>query len=295
MAERNRLIGTITSGGTTPPAPAGRLTAGVVAGELSRITPRDSNILNLLDQHGTFTTEQLTAMHFGSLDRARNRLNLLRSRGVLDRFRHYHHPGSQSWRWVLGPVGAAIVAASRGEALPRPAAVRDAAARLAVSPTLRHRLAVNGWFAALLAYARARDGVTLTHWWNEAACREATGNLVRPDGHGRWHTAGRVVPFWLEMDLGTEPIPRVVAKLAGYANLVGAPLAAPVLFWLPNAVREANIAARMARTGPPPGVVVATASDDTGDPDGPAGAVWRIVGHPARVRLADLPGVRGAP
>ena len=44
---------------------------------------------------------------------------------ILDRFRHYQPPGSQSWRWTLGPVGAAIVAASRGEPMPRPVAVRD--------------------------------------------------------------------------------------------------------------------------------------------------------------------------
>lgn len=298
MADRQRLIGTITTSGTTgaagQPMPAGRLAQAIIV-ENGRLTLRDRTLLNLLADHLTFTTEQLAAIAFGSLGHTRNRLNQLHARGILDRFRQLQRPGSQSWRWTLGPVGAAIVAASRGVTIPRPAAVRDAAARLAVSPTLNHRLAVNGWFAGLLAYARTRDGVRLSRWWTEARCREATANLVRPDGHGMWQEAGRVVPFWLEMDLDSEPVARVVAKLTGYANLTGTHHGFPVLFWLPTTARETNLLARMTRTGTPPGVVVATASNDTADPDGPAGAVWRTAGHPARVRLVDLPGSRGAP
>lgn len=274
--------------------PAGRL-AEVIIVEQGRLTVRDRTLLNLLADHLTFTTEQLAVIAFGSLGHTRNRLNQLHDRGVLDRFRQLQRPGSQSWRWTLGPVGAAIVAASRGLAIPRPALVRDAAARLAVSPTLNHRLAVNGWFAGLLGYARTRDGVRLSRWWTEARCREATANLIRPDGHGMWHEAGRAVPFWLEMDLHTEPVARVVAKLTGYANLSGTQHGYPVLFWFPTATREASVAARLARTGVPAGVVVATGSDDTTDPDGPAGAVWRVIGRPGRVRLSDLPAPGGAP
>src|SRR5438874_1020525 len=116
-------------------------------------TPRDRLILDLLADHHTFTTDQLADLAFTSLGRTRNRLSDLHARGVLDRFRHYQRPGSQSWRWTLGPVGAAIVAASRGEPMPRPVTVRDATARLAMSPTLPHLLAVNGFFVALTAHA----------------------------------------------------------------------------------------------------------------------------------------------
>lgn len=293
--ERHRLIGTITASGTSAPAAGVRLTATAVASELARITPRDRKILDLLDQHGTLTTEQITDLNFGTVGRARNRLNLLWTRGVLDRFRHYHRPGSQQWRWVIGPLGAAIVAAGRGEALPRPSVVRDAGARLATSPRLGHLIAVNGFFVALTAHARTHDGVSLARWWNEAGCREATGNLVRPDGHGLWVTGAHRVPFWLEMDLGTEAIARVSGKLAGYAHLTGSRHPYPVLFWLPTATREANLSAHLARVGIPGGVTVATASDDHGDADGPAGVVWRVPGHPGRIRLADLPVPGGAP
>jgi hypothetical protein len=220
------------------------------------------------------------------MGRARNRLNTLHDRGVLDRFRHFQRPGSQSWRWTLGPVGAAVVAAAREQTPPRPSAVRDLTARLAVSPTLRHRLAVNGFFVALLAYARTRDGARLARWWNETRCREATGNLVRPDGHGVWVVCGRAVPFWVEVDLGTETVRRVAGKLTGYAHLAGTRRAYPVLFWLPGTAREANLHALLSRSGIPHGLTVATGTAQDGDPAGPA---WHVPGHPGRVTLADLP------
>lgn len=294
--DRNRLIMNIPPTGT-PAASSSRLTASVVAAELSRLTPRDRLLLDLLDQHSTFSTDHLVSLAFGSPGRARNRLNLLYAREILDRFRLYHRPGSQSWRWTLGPVGAAIVAAGRGEAMPRPAAVRDTTARLAMSPRLNHLLATNGFFVALTGDARTRAGIRLARWWNETRCREATGNLVRPDGHGVWVTGGRAVPFWLEMDLGTETLQRVADKLTGYAAL-GPRRAYPVLIWLPTAAREANLHAHLSRAGVPDGVSVATAADDyAAAHGGPAGPVWRVPGDPARVALADLPGITsdGAP
>jgi hypothetical protein len=292
--DRNRLIRDITPTSPSSSAPTGaRLTASVVARELGRLTPRDRLLLNLLDQHRTLTTDQLAEVAFGTLGRARNRLNLLLDRDILDRFRHYQRPGSQSWRWCLGPIGAAILAAGRGDPMPRPGAVRDATARLATSPTLAHLLTTNGFFVALTAHARTHDAIELTRWWNETRCREATGNLVRPDGHGVWVVGARVVPFWLEADLGTETLSRVVGKLTGYAALPPA-RAYPVLFWLPTAARELNFHAYLTRAGVPDGLTVVTASADTAD--GPAGPVWRVAGQPGRVTLADLaPARNGAP
>jgi Replication-relaxation len=287
--DRNRLIVPITPSGQAAGL-AVRLTASVVSDALSRITPRDRDLLGLLSEHKTFTTEQIGALAFGSIGRARNRLNTLHSRSVLDRFRHYQRPGSQSWRWTLGPLGAAIVAASHGDALPRPAAVRDATARLATSPTLVHLIGTNGFFIALAAHARDHDGARLATWYGEARTRETAGNLVRPDGHGVWTVSGRRVPFWLEHDTGTEPLGRVVGKLTDYAHLAGTRRAYVVLFWLPGAVREANLHDTLARTGIPDGVHVATASaDHAAGHGGPAGPVWHIPGRAGRLTLADLP------
>lgn len=284
-----RLIVPITASGDS--SPHARVTVRAVAGELSRITPRDRDLLNLLAAHRTFSTEQIAAMCFGSSGRALNRLNQLRTRGVLDRFRHYQRPGSQSWRWTLAPLGAAIVAAGRGEALPRSATVREATARLSASPTLDHLLAVNGFFAALTHHARRDRTSSLDLWWSEAKVRQETANMVRPDGHGVWVEGGRRAPFWLEVDLGTETLARLVAKLDDYARLVGTSLDYPVLFWLDSTTREANLHNALARAGVPAGVRVATATTTEAQPGGgPAAAVWWLVGDPQRVRLAELPG-----
>lgn len=259
-----------------------------VADELPRLTDRDRTILGLLAEHQTFTTDQLAAIAFGSLGRARNRLTQLHQRGVLDRFRHYQRPGSQSWRWVLGPVGAAIIAAERGEQLPRPAAVRDRMTRLATSPVLGHLLGCNGFGAALFGYARTHPGYALARWWAEPTATRAAAGLARPDGHGVWVAPdGRRAGWWLEHDTGTEPLARVIAKLTDYAALAGTAWALPVLFWVPTARRAANLTDRVTDTPPPPGVAVAVASADT--PSGPAGPVWRLAGCPGRHALADLP------
>lgn len=284
--DRNRLIRDIPPAGAQP-AGSASTTASVVAGELGRLTPRDRHILELLDQHRTFTTDQLATLAFSSVARARNRLSTLYVRDILDRFRLYQRPGSQAWRWTLGPVGAAILAAGRGDTLPRPSAVRDATMRLAASGTLAHLLTVNGFFVALTGHARAHPGARLVRWWCETRCREATGNLARPDGHGVWSDAGRAAPFWVEVDLGTEPLRRVAGKLTGYAALPPR-RAYPVLFWLTSTTREANLHAHLSRTGVPDGVTVATAPAEAG---APAGAVWRVVGRSRRVSLADF----GAP
>ncbi len=289
---RNRLIRDITPTSPQVSAPTGaRLTASVVAGELTRLTPRDRHLLDLLDQHKTLTTDQLVDVAFGSLGRARNRLNTLLGRHILDRFRHYQRPGSQSWRWTLGPVGAAIVAGSRGEPFPRPSAVADATARLAVSPTLGHLIGVNGFFTRLHGHARHRGDAHLDRWWNEARCRTATGGLVRPDGHGLWSADGRRVGFWLEYDTGTEPLLRVVAKLGDYGRLGGTPWALPVLFYVPGPRREANLANVLARTPLPARLVVATTNHQHSDATdrGPAGPIWRAPDDAARVPLSALP------
>lgn len=287
--DRNRL-----TPGVTPVRPVGgtadRVTTVGVAAELARLTPRDRLVLDLLHTHRTLTTDHITAIAFGSLGRARNRLNTLRQRGILDRFRHYHRPGSQSWRWTLGPVGAAIIAAATNQPAPRPATVRDATARLATSPTLAHLLGINGFFAALIAYTRDHDGTRLAGWWPESRARRAAGNLARPDAYGHWHAHGRHVQFWLEYDTGTEPLHRVAAKLDDYAHLADTPRAFPVLIWLPTALRETHLHAHLARAGIPSGVAVATApADYAATHHGPAGPVWSLPGQPGRVALADLP------
>jgi hypothetical protein len=91
----------------------------------------------------------------------------------------------------------------------------------------------------------------------------------------------------------------VAAKLSPYRRLRidGGP-AWPVLFWLPTAVREANLHRRLAAMGPLC-VTVATASREHAahtTPAGPPGPVWKVAGNGRRrLPLAELPGAPGQP
>ena len=273
----------------TTPDGARRHSGSAVADELRRLTPRDLWLLDLLAEHQTLTTAQITELGFGSADRARHRLAILHGRGVLDRFRRYVWPGTQCWHWTLGTLGAAVAAATAGREPPRPAVLRDELTRLAASPRLGHLVGVNGFFVALVAHARTRDEATLTRWWSERQATRECGDRPRPDGHGIWTEHGRAVPFWLEYDTGTErPASRLSGKLGDYAGLPRT-LAYPVLFWLPSAVREANLCAHLTRTGIPAGVsVVTAAADHAAEHGGPPGPVWAVHGRAGRLRLAEL-------
>lgn len=256
---------------------------GRVAAELARLTPRDRWLLDLLDQHQVFTTMQVTTLCYPSLHRAQYRLRQLHRREVVDRFRAGARPGSETYRWTLGPVGAAITATAAGRHAPRPQQVRAHVDRLATSPKLHHLLAVNGLFVTLAGYARDHAGVALTRWWSERQATTAAGNLVRPDGAGTWTSGGAQVPFFVEVDRGTELLPRLAEKLHnGYTRLSGTRLAWPVLFWLPNPAREDHLHQLLAQQGTA-GVSVATATPVHGHPAGP---VWRLAGQPDATRLA---------
>jgi len=259
-----------------------------VASELRRLMPRDRWLLDLLHEHQIFTTSQVAALAFDHIHTARNRLVALSQRSVLARFRDGVRPGSQQWRWTLGLVGAAYIAARDGAPEPTPAVVRQKINRLAASPRLAHLLGVNAFFTGLAAHARHAPGARLETWWSERSCHAVTGDLVRPDGHGTWAEGGRTCSFWLEYDRASEPAHRVAAKLDGYAALhraTGTPQT--VLFILATPAREASLRTRMAAhpaitTG---ALTVATATEPCPEPAGP---VWAATSAPGRVRLARL-------
>jgi hypothetical protein len=129
-----------------------------VASELRRLMPRDRWLLELLNEHQVFTTEQVAALGFDHIHTARNRLVLLNRRGILARFRDGARPGSQQWRWTLDLIGAAWIAARAGEPEPKPAVIRRRINRLASWPGLAHRLGTNGFFVDLAAHARHTAG-----------------------------------------------------------------------------------------------------------------------------------------
>jgi hypothetical protein len=288
-------------------APRAANPTGHQAALAGRLTARDRWILHMLHEHRVLTTHHLTALAFPSPRAARLRLRELYLWSVLDRF-HPHTPtGSAPGHYVLGPAGAAVLAAEHGIDPNHFGYRRDRTNAIAHSLRLAHTLGVNTWFTTLTtngASARAvrltrdRPAVRLTVWWSEARCARHFGDLTRPDAYGRLTTAphadsgcgggtggGGDFEFFLEYDTGTEPLTRLARKLPGYAALADATgIATPMLLWLPTARREAAARQRLTRvltdpsTDSPSRVLVATAAADLLDPAdphaGPADAVW---------------------
>jgi Replication-relaxation len=259
-----------------------------------RLTDRDHAILHLVGEHRVFTTHQLAHVFFDSHDRAEHRLRELTQARLLARFRPHtrHGEGSAPYHYVLGPLGAAVVATEQGVDARQPSYRADKALAIAHSQRLAHVVGVNGFFIALAGYARHQraQGARLTVWWSERRCADRWGRLVRPDGYGRWQEYGREVDFFLEYDRGTEPLDRLAAKLAGYRELADATqIPTPVLFWLPSSRREASLRQALvheARWAWVP-FLVATASPALAL--GPAEAAWLPLGQSwPRRRLIDL-------
>ncbi|WP_330178792.1 replication-relaxation family protein [Nocardia sp. NBC_01503] len=281
------------------------------AGPWFRLLDRDRRLLYLLNEHKVLTTDQIAALEFTSTRRAQDRLRKLREMGMLFAFRESLYGGGTSQtRHALGYSGARLIAAARAEKPPTPAAHAVMLERLACSPTLEHRLGVNGFFAALAAHrnpARHQDIAKvegLTQWWSEHQCSEFfqidtySGEQVRlhPDGYGCWERHDRAVRFFLEFDTGTESLTTLTRKLTAYQSFPTEDFGI-LLFCLHSTRRETTARAALHKTlrDHQPGLVIATSARDHVHPDGPAGPVWALltphIGDSAasRLHLADLP------
>jgi hypothetical protein len=200
--------------------------------------------------------------------------------------------------WVPGMLSARYAALARDEHPPNSRRLQNRQDRIYASSTLPHLLAVNDFFVALLAHARQHPGSRLRRWWSERSTAAAYGQRIHPDGHDVWADGDTETGFFLELDRGTEPVGRLVDKLAPQARLqaAGGPNY-PVLFVLPTPAREQHLHRRLADQ-PEPTLMVATTSPEAArDPGrlrrlhGPAGPVWRVAGNGRhRMRLTDLPG-----
>jgi hypothetical protein len=250
---------------------------------LGRLTERDRFICRTLWEHRVLTTEQTCDLCFSNLTTAQHRLVTLWRLGVLDRFRPLRPTGSESWRYTLGPAGAAIVAAERGVEAPRASTLQSRVVALAAGQRTGHNLGVNGFFCSLHKAGRRQPGAAVVAWWSERRCAAEWGELVRPDAYGVWEQDGRRVEFFLEHDTGTEALSRVAAKLDGYRDLADADgIARPVLFWLTQPGREPGLRRALGKTAVPVFTAVTGGA-------GPAEAVWLRLGEEGpRRRLIEV-------
>jgi hypothetical protein len=279
-----------------------RLDPAVIAGLARRLTDRDRRVLDLLYEHKVLTTTQITQVAFSTDRYTRRRLTSLYRYRAVDRFRPFiPRGGSAPWHYVLDEAGALIVAQARGTTIQELPFRRDHMMDIALSPSLAHTVAVNGFFAALAATARRDPAGELTVWWTERQCRRAWPDGIRPDGYGRWRVtsggAPRETDFFLEMDRGTETLARLAAKLDSYADLAGRTgYRTPVLFCLPGPGREQALRPLIAGAPVPVATTTAALAGLAGPAQppgpsretGPAGPVWLPAGARRRIRLADL-------
>ncbi|MFY1703042.1 replication-relaxation family protein [Micromonospora sp. WMMA1923] len=251
------------------------------------ITDRDRLLLQLLDDHQVLTTDQIHRMLFHARRTCQIRLNELAALGLLDRFRFARAGGgSHPWHWTLGHQGHRFQAATRRRPEPTLRASRQAVHRMSANPRLPHLLTANEFFVRLTAHARHHRPARLDRWWSETTTTRRF-RTITADGHGVWSVDDTTVGFFLEADTGTEPLPRLVAKLDRYAQLTrrGGPRY-PVLFWLASERREEHLHRFLDGDVP-----AATATHDTD----PATAVWLPATATGRVTLTRLPSDHGQP
>ncbi|KPI04478.1 Plasmid replication-relaxation [Actinobacteria bacterium OK074] len=261
------------------------------------LTPRDLWLVRMLYEHRVLTTHQITRLAYTSLRSAQRRLRTLHGHAVLDSFRPLVQSGSAPEHYALGPLGAALLAAHAGLD-PNTLGWRPTTTgRIAYSPSLGHDLGVNELLTLLAAHTAPGTGLPL--WLSERSCARRWGDIVRPDAYAHWQSDGRLLPFFLEYDTGSQPLARVEAKLAAYAAFTGATNTRPALL-LHTRTQSRNQALRhrLASAARELGLNVATASADftTTEPWGPWWAPLQPGAHRTTLeRLAALwPGLTPA-
>jgi hypothetical protein len=251
-----------------------------------RLTDRDRHLCRLLLEHRVLTSHQLTQLAFEHLDTAEDRLRTLTHLQVLDRFRPRRDTGSAPYHYVLGPLGAAVLAAEHGGTVTDLGYRRTTTLAIAHHPHLAELVASNGVFCALAGHARHHPDTELVVWLSARDCQAKWGRIIQAHGFGRWRDHHREVGFFLHHHPHQQPIKTLISVLAGYDTLAQAIPEPPMtlLVWLSRLDQETTLH----RLVPQRPYLVATATSREGA--NPAEAVWRPLGTSGpRHRLADLP------
>ncbi len=272
----------------------------------SHLTDRDHILLGWLADHGVLTSFQIAHALFPSRDFAQERLRKLTNLKVLARFRPQKPDGgSYPYHYVLDQLGVDVVAAQRGDEMPRRDQARLRRWHLTNRANLPHLLGVNQFFIDLAGYARTHPETNLDRWWPASRCQVAGAfrepgedNVmvlaykakVRPDGHGIWTERDRQTSFFVEFDTGSEPLWKLVDKLDGYTALAKMYRRVwPVLFSLHSAARERRLHQALSEDGVRYPVATAARDDTTQPGHSPAEAIWWLHRHDrGLLRLAGL-------
>jgi hypothetical protein len=275
----------------------------------SSLTDRDLRLLSWLYDHGVLTTPQITRALFTSTTFGQRRLLRLLHLRLVARFRPQRPDGgSFPYHWVLDQPGVEVIAAQRGDQLPRAGQAKARRHHLTHRANLAHLLGVNGFFTDLATHQRTHPGSGLDRWWpasrfhDKGAFYQAGDppdvilhtTRLRPDGHGIWSEDGWSVPFYLEYDTATEPLGTLIDKIDRYRTLwLYTERLWPALFVVPTGRRELHLHQRIGDRFGPALLPVATAASDHLTRSGlsPAEEVWWPYGQPGlRRRLRDLIG-----
>ena len=252
-----------------------------------RVTPRDREILAGLYEHQVMITGQLHRLYFPASGgrRCRERLLQLHRYELLDRFRPF--PGRYvADRWVLAPLGAALVAEHRGKEPGELDFRHDRLLARAHSAQLGHILGLAECLVITTEAARARQDARLAIWESERECARRWGRYVRPDAYMRWCEADTELDVFWEYDTGTEPLTKVVRKMVGYGRLAReSRLPSIVLFAVHSDLREDNLVRKLASSVSDMVGAYVTTHEHLGR-RGPAERVWRAAGVRGRERLS---------
>lgn len=238
------------------------------AGLAEQLSPRDHAVLESLERFRLLSTRHLQRLHFydhaselaaaRASSRALQRLQEIGVVAALQRRVGGVRKGSASYVWQLAATGERYLRALRGQAR----------RRRYVEPSalfVNHTLAVNDLAVGLLEATR-----TVTHFGVEQLGVEP-GNwrqYLGPGGETRWlkpdlhliallddADGGYEEHAFIEIDLGTEHLPRIQTKCRTYAAYAatGAYQAAhglfPAVVWLsPDPGRQAALRAAVAGT-----------------------------------------------
>lgn len=230
---------------------------------VERLCQRDFKILADIERFRLLTTRQVQRLHFASdhlnasaatraTARALFRLRQLSLISVLDRRIGGVRRGSASYVWQLGPAGDRLLRRMKGE--PQ--------RRRFVEPSHRfvnHTLAIVEVAVLLIETERAKPGFAITNLetepsnWLTFLGRNGVVEWLKPDLHLVTTTDEFENHQFIEVDLGSEHMPQIVAKCHTYQRYAttGAYQAEhglfPAVLWLSDKPpRLATIAAAIA-------------------------------------------------